>query len=107
MFFVLMIRRPPKPTLFPYATLFQSELSITEPLAEALEREGFATQVARTAGEALEVTEGALPDLVLLDVMLPDGSGYRSEEHTSELQSRQYLVCRLLLEKKTNATPRS
>ena len=56
--------------------MVEDELSITEPLTEALEREGFATQVAATAHEALEMTAGELPDLVLLDVMLPDGSGF-------------------------------
>ena len=56
--------------------MVEDELSITEPLTEALEREGFAAEVAATAREALELTAGALPDLVLLDVMLPDGSGY-------------------------------
>ena len=54
----------------------EDEDSITEPLAEALDREGFDTQVTGTVREALEVTERELPDLVLLDVMLPDGSGY-------------------------------
>jgi two-component system response regulator RegX3 len=56
--------------------MVEDEASITEPLTEALEREGFDTEVARTVREALELTERALPDLVLLDVMLPDGSGY-------------------------------
>jgi two-component system response regulator RegX3 len=56
--------------------MVEDEESITVPLAEALEREGFDTQVSGTVQEALELTEGALPDLVLLDVMLPDGSGY-------------------------------
>jgi two-component system response regulator RegX3 len=56
--------------------MVEDEESITVPLAEALEREGFDTQVTGTVQEALELTEGALPDLVLLDVMLPDGSGY-------------------------------
>jgi len=56
--------------------MVEDEISITEPLTDALEREGFATQVARTAQEALETTAAGLPDLVLLDVMLPDGSGY-------------------------------
>src|SRR3712207_8427526 len=92
-----MIRRPPRSTLFPYTTLFRSVLwdldralvgsqRSTEPVASA-PRNGTATG---TEGEAAE--EAA-----------------RSEEHTSELQSRQYLVCRLLLEKKKNintpATP--
>jgi two-component system, OmpR family, response regulator RegX3 len=56
--------------------MVEDEESITEPLAEALDREGFDTQVAGTVRDALELTEQELPDLVLLDVMLPDGSGY-------------------------------
>jgi two-component system response regulator RegX3 len=56
--------------------MVEDEESITEPLAEALDREGFDTQVAGTVGEALDLTQQELPDLVLLDVMLPDGSGY-------------------------------
>jgi two-component system, OmpR family, response regulator RegX3 len=56
--------------------MVEDEASITVPLAEALEREGFDTEVAHTVREALEATERTLPDLVLLDVMLPDGSGY-------------------------------
>jgi two-component system response regulator RegX3 len=56
--------------------LVEDEASITEPLAEALEREGFETKVAATAGEALELAGRLDPDLVLLDVMLPDGSGF-------------------------------
>jgi two-component system response regulator RegX3 len=56
--------------------MVEDEESITVPLAEALDREGFDTQVARTVAEALEKAELRMPDLVLLDVMLPDGSGY-------------------------------
>ena len=56
--------------------IVEDEPSITTPLTEALEREGFGTQVAGTVEEALEVSDRELPDLVLLDVMLPDGSGY-------------------------------
>src|SRR3712207_7763784 len=94
LFFFLMIRRPPRSTLFPYTTLFRS-------LAATL-------------------NDGAYPDGLAYDMYDPyhyfrtqevDGKKYliaggedhktaRSEEHTSELQSRQYLVCRLLLEKK-------
>jgi two-component system response regulator RegX3 len=55
--------------------LVEDEVSITEPLAEALRSEGFETQVAGTVAEALELARGG-PDLVLLDVMLPDGSGF-------------------------------
>ncbi len=56
--------------------LVEDEPSITEPLAEALGREGFETKVAPTAAEALELAARIQPDLVLLDVMLPDGSGF-------------------------------
>jgi two-component system response regulator RegX3 len=56
--------------------MVEDETSITEPLAEALDREGFDTRVASTAADALTAAEEQMPDLVLLDVMLPDGSGY-------------------------------
>ena len=56
--------------------LVEDEPSITEPLAESLAREGFETKVAGTVGEALELAPQLQPDLVLLDVMLPDGSGF-------------------------------
>ena len=56
--------------------MVEDEDSITVPLAEALDREGFDTQVTDTVKGALELTDRELPDLVLLDVMLPDGSGY-------------------------------
>jgi two-component system, OmpR family, response regulator RegX3 len=56
--------------------MVEDEQSITDPLSEALAREGFATQVAATAAAALEAAARVEPDLVLLDVMLPDGSGY-------------------------------
>src|SRR5947209_17335479 len=72
-FFFLMFRRPPRSTLFPYTTLFRSE--------------GFLK-----FQDSEEVTHVELADAF---------EQMRSEEHTSELQSRQYLVCRLLLEKKT------
>jgi two-component system response regulator RegX3 len=56
--------------------MVEDEESITVPLSEALDREGFDTQVAGTVAEALQKAEERMPDLVLLDVMLPDGSGY-------------------------------
>src|SRR5258707_6038121 len=74
-FFFLMIRRPPRSTLFPYTTLFRSPWV------------GYAMRFTLTAVGALTIAMFAV-------------SVKRSEEHTSELQSRQYLVCRLLLEKK-------
>jgi two-component system, OmpR family, response regulator RegX3 len=56
--------------------MVEDETSITEPLAEALDREGFATRVAGTVADAISAANDEMPDLVLLDVMLPDGSGY-------------------------------
>src|SRR3712207_8090900 len=92
-----MIRRPPRSPLFPYTTLFRSvpceepqaplapEVDLPEAIAGGVE----ALQEDRVAGGAgIDVRDAPLVD--------------RSEEHTSELQSRQYLVCRLLLEKKKN-----
>src|SRR3712207_7195485 len=88
-----MIRRPPRSTLFPYTTLFRSMVTVSSNAAAAmlLERLGGEEQVTRNArgwglSEQTEITKER---------------AYRSEEHTSELQSRQSLVCRLLLEKKT------
>src|SRR3989449_1794071 len=83
-FFFLMIRRPPRSTLFPYTTLFRSRLG---PVRLRLWAPGFL--LGRTAGPP--------PSLVRVG-----GHEVRSEEHTSELQSRLHLVCRLLLEKKKN-----
>src|SRR3989442_8564264 len=90
-FFFLMIRRPPRSTLFPYTTLFRSIRPIGRIVLELPE----AAQIAN------------LPDLPLEDgdrFLVPSQpsmvSVFRSEEHTSELQSRPHLVCRLLLEKK-------
>src|SRR3712207_7541364 len=87
-FFFLMIRRPPRSTLFPYTTLFRSWI-----VASALFRYFFGHRVRRAALE--RPRGGATPRRI------PKWAS-RSEEHTSELQSRQYLVCRLLLEKNTN-----
>src|SRR3712207_8925177 len=83
-----MIRRPPRSTLFPYTTLFRSGVG----------RLGRADGRLRGVGDVLDLRLGLLGGLGGL------GGGLlrRSEEHTSELQSRQYLVCRLLLEKKKN-----
>src|SRR2546425_5887747 len=83
-----MIRRPPRSTLFPYTTLFRS----VHKLAEASGRE------ARNVGKSAQETRRALDRAAqLLERIRGD---LRSEEHTSELQSLAYLVCRLLLEKK-------
>src|SRR3712207_7941574 len=85
-----MIRRPPRSTLFPYATLFRSR------------------DRAAALGLGLDLPEVVLPAVLLVDdrhVPVAAARWPRSEEHTSELQSRQYLVCRLLLEKKKIVPP--
>src|SRR3712207_8890637 len=89
LFFFLMIRRPPRSTLFPYTTLFRSEI---------------AKQVGVGAVVFQELSNSRIKDYTFSWSRTLSFEGetgpYRSEEHTSELQSRQYLVCRLLLEKK-------
>src|SRR3712207_7524035 len=99
-----MIPRPPRSTLFPYTTLFRSRLLVVEESAVApqpqLEGEG---GLVGRLGPGRHASRGLVERPVLLDrpVHAPLGEEVpRSEEHTSELQSRQYLVCRLLLEKK-------
>src|SRR3712207_9129379 len=90
LFFFLMIRRPPRSTLFPYTTLFRSGRGRLD---------GHRHQGVDQRGPPQPLLRRPLPDLA-------DGGGpQRSEEHTSELQSRQYLVCRLLLEKKNKNYP--
>src|SRR3712207_7617922 len=87
-----MIRRPPRSTLFPYTTLFRSRLPVLwRHVADVrhLDRLNPACAARRIQGQAVADRR------------------VRSEEHTSELQSRQYLVCRLLLEKKKRRDPRS
>src|SRR2546429_6281760 len=90
-----MIRRPPRSTLFPYTTLFRSPFTLWQFFAERLRRDRWlrpgqgcaVLRVRRKRGECFSV--------------------WRSEEHTSELQSRLHLVCRLLLEKKKKKTKSS
>src|SRR3989442_14488689 len=84
-FFFLMIRRPPRSTLFPYTTLFRSIIA----LADSRDAVALGPGLGRDAE-----TDEAVPGTE------------RSEEHTSELQSRPHLVCRLLLEKKKDAAHR-
>src|SRR5687767_15683136 len=94
-----MIRRPPRSTLFPYTTLFRSRWELDEigqlRLAEG-EWEELSNEQKRLA-HAKDLIEGA--DAASMALSKGDGA-IRSEEHTSELQSLAYLVCRLLLEKK-------
>src|SRR3712207_7455603 len=88
-----MIRRPPRSTLFPYTTLFRSAGQM---VLRALE----AANALALEGISCEVID---PRTIMpLDMAAIAESVRRSEEHTSELQSRQYLVCRLLLEKKNH-----
>src|SRR3712207_7247272 len=84
-----MIRRPPRSTLFPYTTLFRSQLGVSNVAPDG--------GIPDTVRYAFWFGGAALFLAVLWTV--------RSEEHTSELQSRQYLVCRLLLEKKNTVPP--
>src|SRR3989442_8821840 len=84
-----MIRRPPRSTLFPYTTLFRS---VDTPVGQH--------QLERVSEEIDGVFAGTGIALALCEKILVFGN--RSEEHTSELQSRPHLVCRLLLEKKKN-----
>src|SRR3712207_8270786 len=90
-----MIRRPPRSTLFPYTTLFRSRCdhAMPSPGLVVVDPVGFVTFVASSTYVTPSNTQFS-------NTALSPWS--RSEEHTSELQSRQYLVCRLLLEKKTN-----
>src|SRR3712207_7096274 len=90
-----MIRRPPRSTLFPYTTLFRSGLA----------RAFVPNNLRRGRGDGDDLDRGVVKSqgrdrVRLLDHEGRELLGLRSEEHTSELQSRQYLVCRLLLEKK-------
>src|SRR3712207_8181549 len=93
-FFCLRIRRPPRSTLFPYTTLFRSSARSGRGSPRATSR------VPRAASRVSLRREQDLRDRVREPRPLRGLDGERSEEHTSELQSRQYLVCRLLLEKK-------
>src|SRR3712207_7100047 len=101
-----MIRRPPRSTLFPYTTLFRSIPRLPKLVVQNIVREfrGLDEILAATDPE-LESVEG-VGEIRAKDIRegLRRLQEIRSEEHTSELQSRQYLVCRLLLEKKKKYT---
>src|SRR3712207_8093459 len=87
-----MIRRPPRSTLFPYTTLFRSHRFSETFLSDMPGSKSLNAVIAR---------ERQRRHFVSGDGVTPETRAHRSEEHTSALQSRQYLVCRLLLEKKT------
>src|SRR3712207_8293410 len=99
-----MIRRPPRSTLFPYTTLFRS------PAPSRRRRTGAATDrsasepVLQTCVRSRRAVSGRPRRRDAVDIAQTFDRTGRSEEHTSELQSRQYLVCRLLLEKKKKKT---
>src|SRR2546429_2202545 len=97
-FFFLMIRRPPRSTLFPYTTLFRSLQALLQVAADHA-----AHGVTVRADDLRE--EVAAHERLAVVFLLGDDL-QRSEEHTSELQSRLHLVCRLLLEKKTQLNSR-
>src|SRR3712207_8729836 len=95
-----MIRRPPRSTLFPYTTLFRSGLSSSLAGMKVLDI-GRTISPPHSNGSPFPHSSSAmLPSGCLSMANQRSSPGSRSEEHTSELQSRQYLVCRLLLEKK-------
>src|SRR3712207_7711185 len=95
-----MIRRPPRSTLFPYTTLFRSWL--VRKVSSSFRR--YSARIQASMGDVTRVTKEALDGQRVIKVFNAQDQEARdferSEEHTSELQSRQYLVCRLLLEKK-------
>src|SRR5437762_11477952 len=100
--FCIVVRRPPRSTLFPYTTLFRSRRRLQRPRTQPLGVAVLRDRSAATPGSSCRARQ------------LGEHSPGRSEEHTSELQSPMYLVCRLLLEKKnktaspvrTSPTPR-
>src|SRR3712207_7987868 len=98
----LMIRRPPRSTLFPYTTLFRSAVVYAQAFSPAPVSEAHARGELRTSPAiALRPNANSCTSCHTLTGSVEQNCA-RSEEHTSELQSRQYLVCRLLLEKKNH-----
>src|SRR5687768_17721802 len=95
-----MIRRPPRSTLFPYTTLFRSELQLVFDEGR-LALKYYDKKIPLNPHQMPQVLKHGLD---VLQAELKDDPNLRSEEHTSELQSRLHLVCRLLLEKKNRAT---
>src|SRR3712207_8977841 len=102
-----MIRRPPRSTLFPYTTLFRStkRVSIIEAGIKPRSPSNSTESPPLTARVPLTVTTSPSRPISLSHALRASKRFLRSEEHTSELQSRQYLVCRLLLDKKKHQAP--
>src|SRR3712207_7891953 len=95
-----MMRRPPRSTLFPYTTLFRSSSCRSRPLV-SVASVAQVDRLARSNSSVRSRTVGSsFTSTIVTSVEFPTLVTRRSEEHTSELQSRQYLVCRLLLEEK-------
>src|SRR3712207_7387639 len=92
-----MIRRPPRSTLFPYTTLFRSYIPVSSKSLKFIN-----IQEVTNENNAVTINHTTLPLTHENTCSFNVEFSFRSEEHTSELQSRQYLVCRLLLEKKKN-----
>src|SRR2546429_2366886 len=100
-----MIRRPPRSTLFPYTTLFRSELNCVEQRLRRVlaDRFGRTLTIGRAAHLTAPLAHSPQRGTCQYRNLCVRGCPFRSEEHTSELQSRLHLVCRLLLEKKKSA----
>src|SRR3712207_8418828 len=98
-----MIRRPPRSTLFPYTTLFRSVLGLKGPDGFTVPSKVYAKALKTFKVELTDGASFAREGDTHFCFCVPERAFERSEEHTSELQSRQYLVCRLLLEKKIPA----
>src|SRR3712207_8454768 len=98
-----MIRRPPRSTLFPYTTLFRSRIDHINYLGvdPRANRDFFVDTLGAMTTEQIVLDSGEIAGTWTTFTNQGYNAVWRSEEHTSELQSRQYLVCRLLLEKKT------
>src|SRR5256886_4162676 len=93
-----MIRRPPRSTLFPYTTLFRSQVTISELKGKLTLN--MVEAILFDSGKAEVKPEGLVVLGKVIEILKPVTGKSRSEEHTSELQSQSNLVCRLLLEKK-------
>src|SRR3712207_8845387 len=100
-----MIRRPPRSTLFPYTTLFRSRrAALLAHVPATATLDGGTSTFSDEMGDAIAAAAPATPQGSPEREFAERWGRRRSEEHTSELQSRQYLVCRLLLEKKNYST---
>src|SRR3712207_8511786 len=100
LFFFLMIRRPPRSTLFPYTTLFRSQAEVAAPYRPPFRlaaHQHDQNRIEECEGDHRQIEAERAQELAHHDGPVLNG---QIGEHTSELQSRQYLVCRLLLEKK-------